>query len=228
MTKAKATESKREIAWGRFLLVFFIAAWMFVLGVLVGRQNAPVHFDTQALQKELAGLRDAMLRKERVAVEKAIQGKDRKAPLEFYEALKKDEPDTAVQVQAATTGSSTRTKAAAARKPPHKQRTAIMGKTASVKAKPKDVIRPGAKPAAARTSGKLTIQVASLRDASAAERIVADLKKKGYPADLSRIVIPDQGLWFRVQVGSYQTPQQAARVMDRLAKDWQKAILVTK
>ena len=71
---------------------------MFVLGVLVGRQNAPVHFDTQALQKELAGLRDAMLRKERVAVEKAIQGKDRKAPLEFYEALKKDGLDTAVQI----------------------------------------------------------------------------------------------------------------------------------
>jgi len=36
---------------------------MFILGVLVGRGTAPVQFDTQALQKELATLRDAMMKK---------------------------------------------------------------------------------------------------------------------------------------------------------------------
>ena len=98
MTKGKATESKHRIAWGLYLLVFFVAAWMFVLGVLVGRGTAPVHFDTRALQKELAALRDAMIRKERQAVEKAVRGEDDKASLEFYEALKTDEPDTRVDI----------------------------------------------------------------------------------------------------------------------------------
>ena len=83
MTKGKATASKRRIAWGRYLLVFFVAAWMFVLGVLVGRGTAPVHFDTQALQEELAALRDAMMKKEREAVEKAIRGKMKKRPWNF-------------------------------------------------------------------------------------------------------------------------------------------------
>jgi hypothetical protein len=56
---------------------------MFVLGVMVGRGTAPVHFDTQALQEELAALRDAMMKKEREAVEKAIRGEDEKAPWSF-------------------------------------------------------------------------------------------------------------------------------------------------
>jgi hypothetical protein len=98
VTECKGSVPKRPIAWGRYLLVFFVAAWMFILGVLVGRGTAPVQFDTQALQKELAALRDAMMKKERDALEKAIRGEDKKAPLEFYEALKKDDPDTTVEL----------------------------------------------------------------------------------------------------------------------------------
>ena len=56
---------------------------MFVLGVLVGRGTAPVHFDTQALQEELAALRDAMMKKEREAVEKAINKKGTKEAVTF-------------------------------------------------------------------------------------------------------------------------------------------------
>jgi hypothetical protein len=100
VTECKDSVPKRPIAWGRYLLVFFVAAWMFILGVLVGRGTAPVQFDTQALQKELAALRDAMMKKERDALEKAIRGEDKKAPLEFYEALKKDDPDTTVELPA--------------------------------------------------------------------------------------------------------------------------------
>ena len=125
MTEGKTTKSTGRIAWWRYLLVFFVAAWMFVLGVLVGRGTAPVHFDTQALQKELVVLRDAMLKKERESVEKAIRGEDQKAPLEFYEALKKDEPDTAVQIPvdpATTGGPSTRADPTDAIPPPHKLR----------------------------------------------------------------------------------------------------------
>jgi cell division protein FtsN len=215
VTKGKSTESKRRIAWGPYLLVFFVAAWMFVLGVLVGRGTAPVHFDTQALQKELVALRDGMLKKERVALEKAIGGEDKKVPLEFYEALKKDEPDTAVQLPPAP---------APKGGPPHKPRSAMMAKKTKVSGKP----TVGTTPPAAATTGSLTIQVASMKDATAAERIVANLKKDGYPAYLSRIVIADKGLWFRVRVGSYKDRHQAAADMDRLARAQRKPILVKK
>jgi len=219
------------MAWGRYLLVFFVAAWMFVLGVLVGRGTAPVHFDIQALQKELAGLRDAMIKKERETVEKAIRGKDPKGALEFYEALKKDGPDTAIQIPAArasTGGPSAPAKTAEAVKPSHKSRPAIMAKKTTIPNKPTVGTTSSTTPVAAGTTGNLTIQVASLKDATAAQRIVANLKKDGYPAYLSRIYIPDNGLWFRVRVGSYKDRKKAAADMDRLTREHRKPILMKK
>ena len=207
MTKGKATVAKPRIAWGRYLLLFFVAAWMFILGVLVGRGTAPVHFDTQALQKELADLRDAMMQKERESVEKAIRGETEKAPLEFYEALKTDEPDTAVQIPV----------------PQEPKGETTAPATAAVK--PASAPRPVPQQPAPPT-GMLTIQVASMKDGAAADRIVANLKKEGYPAYLSRIVIPDKGLWFRVRVGRYQNREQAAADMGRLTRNKKNPILV--
>lgn len=228
MTKGKATVAKPRIAWGRYLLLFFVAAWMFILGVLVGRGTAPVHFDTQALQKELADLRDAMMQKERESVEKAIRGETEKAPLEFYEALKTDEPDTAVQIPVPQEPKGETTAPAsviAAENPRHKARATVMAKPATAAVKPASAPRPVPQQPAPPT-GMLTIQVASMKDGAAADRIVANLKKEGYPAYLSRIVIPDKGLWFRVRVGRYQNREQAAADMGRLTRNKRKPILV--
>lgn len=231
MTEGKGTEPKRRMAWGRYLLVFFVAAWMFVLGVLVGRGTAPVHFDTRALQKELAAMRDAMMKKDRELLEKAIRGEDQKAPLEFYEALKKDGPDTAMPIEVGKTTTKEAVKpegAPEADKITHKSRSAVMAKKNTSTAKPKVVRPPSATPAADATSGNLTLQVAALKDATAAGRIVANLKKDGYSAYLSRIVIPGKGLWFRVRVGSYTGREQAAADMARLVSDQRMPILVKK
>ena len=62
-----------------------------------------------------------------------------------------------------------------------------------------------------------------MKDGAAAERIVANLKKEGYPAYLSRIVIADKGLWFRVRVGRYTDREQAAADMNRLTRNQKNA-----
>jgi cell division septation protein DedD len=67
-----------------------------------------------------------------------------------------------------------------------------------------------------------------LKDGGEAGRIVANLKNEGYSAYLSRIVLPEKGLWFRVRVGSYVDEKQAASDMERLAKDQKKPILLSK
>lgn len=227
MTEKTPAVSKIRFTWGRFLLIFFVAAWMFILGVLVGRGTAPVHFDTRALQKELIAMRDAMIRKEREAVEKAIRGEDQRVPLDFYEALKEDGPDAAIQmseVQAGTSGPVS----GGADGPPRKSRPAVMAKKAKAVNKPASSDVPAASRAPDADVGGLTIQIASLKDAAAAERIVANLTKEGYAAYLSRIVIPGQGLWFRVRVGSYEDREKALRDMDRLTRDREKPILVKK
>jgi cell division septation protein DedD len=65
-----------------------------------------------------------------------------------------------------------------------------------------------------------------MKDGTAAERIVANLKKEGYPAYLSRKVIPGKGLWFRVRVGHYESREQSAADMNRLKRSQKKPILV--
>lgn len=228
MTKGKATESKRRIAWGRYLLLCFIAVWMFVLGVLVGRGTAPVHFDTQALQQELVALRDAMMHKEREAVERAIRGEDEQEPLEFYEALKMAAPDTAVDIPAApatTDEAPVSEKTTETETRHHKTRATILAKQATVTLKAASTPPPAPR-APVPVSGQLTIQLASMKDGTAAERFVAKLKKDGYPAYLSRIVIPDKGLWFRVRVGRYKNREQAVPDLERLIQSHKKPILV--
>ena len=101
-----------------------------------------------------------------------------------------------------------------------------MAKKTNVPDKPTVGTTPSVLPASIENNGKLTIQVASLKDGTAAERIVANLKKEGYPAYLSRIVIPDKGLWFRVRVGRYTDREQATADMDRLTQAQRKPILV--
>jgi len=43
--------TRRKIA-GWALLIFFLCAWMFILGLLVGRGTAPVKFDIAAIEKK--------------------------------------------------------------------------------------------------------------------------------------------------------------------------------
>lgn len=95
---------------------------------------------------------------------------------------------------------------------------------AATQAKPAS---PSPPPAAIPDTGTLTIQVAATKDADAAERIIANLRKEGYPAYLSRIVVPGKGLWFRIRVGSYQTREQAADDIARLIQAKQTPMLVT-
>ena len=44
--------TRRKIA-GWVFVVFFLCAWMFVLGILVGRGTAPVKFDIAAIEKKI-------------------------------------------------------------------------------------------------------------------------------------------------------------------------------
>jgi len=57
---------KEPSVW--IFLIIFVSAWMFVLGVLVGRDTVPVKFDIEKLQKELVALKEAVIRKEQKTV----------------------------------------------------------------------------------------------------------------------------------------------------------------
>ncbi|NNK84590.1 MAG: SPOR domain-containing protein [Desulfobacterales bacterium] len=74
----------------------------------------------------------------------------------------------------------------------------------------------------------LTIQTASLKDSHDADRMVAELKKKGYDAYKVMGVVPDQGIWFRVRIGYYENSTEAADTIERLKKEGLDAFLVNR
>ena len=69
--------SRRAIA-GWLVAVFFVSAWMFGIGVLVGRGTSPLKIDINELQKKLQIARNELKKKEQMqSPEKSDPGKDK-------------------------------------------------------------------------------------------------------------------------------------------------------
>ena len=60
--KKPSSSTRRRVTAGWVVAVFFIAAWMFGMGVMVGRETAPVRFDLDQLKKTLESLQRALPR----------------------------------------------------------------------------------------------------------------------------------------------------------------------
>jgi len=205
------------------LIVLFVAAWMFVLGIYVGRKTVPVAFDIDKLQKELAGLKQADIEKQRRHAKIDSDAANGKINFDYYDKLKdskninkrkpapvkpktKPLPEKTIKI---TNKKVVKTKTAKTSKMPQKEK----------------VIKPERKKKGEKT---LTIQTASLKDSNDADRMVAELKKKGYEAYKAMAVVPDKGIWFRVKVGYYENSAEAADTLKRLKKDGLNAFLVNR
>jgi DedD protein len=232
--------SRQKLA-GWFFLIFFLCAWMFILGILVGRGTAPVKFDIAALEKKLeASTEDPPGRQAKMPAQKdAVTVKD-KTKLDFYEALKENREDTkdsvlhkpkVVERKVEETVEKTVPqkprpgKTESQNKVPQESKTAaVPQKNESKQAKEKDA-------AVAKTNAAgpiYTIQAASYKDAKDADRLAQKLKKAGYPAYRAIGKIPGKGIWFRVRIGEYRSKSEAQRIMNKLKKDGLKSILVMK
>ncbi len=222
----KAEKTARKSAAIRFGILFFVSAWMFVLGVLVGRGTAPVHFDIESLQKELAALKQAVEQKEQAWYKDRFGASQGSPGFEFHEALKKNTPESKSDLEF---GGPEKPASISKRFPVPERK-----KPAETRPEPADV-KPAA-PAAdpppvpdpADAEGSLTIQVAALKDAKAADNQVADLIRRGYPAYRSVATIAGQGTWYRVRVGSFKDKTTAVRMLERLQKDNLKGFIVNK
>ena len=82
---------KRPSTW--IFLIIFVSAWMFVLGIFVGRGTAPVKFDIKKLQKELVVLKEAVVKKEQKLFKIDSDVVKNKTDFGFYEALKENQKD---------------------------------------------------------------------------------------------------------------------------------------
>ena len=201
----------------RICLLFFVSAWMFVLGIFVGRGTAPVKFDIEKLQKELAALKETMVKKELRRYNIDTDAHQNKTKMEFYETLKgsQDEDKLKAEVfEKKTTPTPEKTVSPPLKPDSYAKIGAVKKKTIPDLNKNLDAKKP------------FTIQVASLKDAKVADKMVATLKKKGYPAYRSIGKIPGRGIWFRVRVGAFKNKAEAAATFNRLKKDKFDGIVV--
>lgn len=216
--------------WG-FML--FVATWMFVLGIIVGRYATPVDFDPKRIEKELAELRAAEIQKEKERLKaeaKALYDMD----LEFYEDLKN--PGRALGLPAAdpvveSPPSSPEIKRAQSTKhnaPARQDRRVVSPASPKTQAsattpkpsrpKPSVPKPPAPAPAVpANQTGRYAIQVASFAAAPDADRMVAKLKGQGY-AGVYRTEdkVAGIGIRYRVRVGQFKNSTSARGVLTRL------------
>lgn len=212
----KVLTRKAIIGW---LVVIFVACgWMFALGVLVGRDQAPIKYDINAIGKQLSKLKQRDSVTDSGAANKKSGGPKDKNQLDFYEALPENREDTRIPKIP---------------KPAPEEPTAPakMAKPSQAPAGEKQAQRENTSPqpkVAAVESGRYTIQASSVKNRPDADRLLSKLIKRGYPAYLLTSQIEGKGTWHRVRIGSYPTKDAAKRVLDELRQAGMKPILVLK
>ena len=219
-TPQKKISPKKQTRKGLILwigLTLFVSAWMFVLGILVGREMVPVKFDIEKLQNELATLKEAVIKKELDQYKIESNTDESKTKMGFYETLKKTGDETRLKNDIISRQKESEPKKTASlqKKKMPTQETVRVPKVKSLDSKK-----------ASQNNNKFTIQVASLKDSKIADKLVGRLKKGGYSAYRSIGKIPGKGIWYRVRVGSFNSRSEAGPTLNRLKKEKIDAIVV--
>ncbi len=217
--KRKSSPSRKGLAiW--ICLIFFVSVWMFILGILVGRGTAPVRFDIEELQNELAALKEAVVKKELERFKIDSNSADNKTEMNFYEELKVTRDEDSLDID------TSEQKAEPLPENTVSESKKIGPSEEALSVKSHQESEPATISKTDKINKNLTIQVASFKDPNVADKMVAELKKKGYPAYRSIGKIPGRGIWFRVRIGYFSSKSQAGSMLKMLKKDRMKPILV--
>jgi cell division septation protein DedD len=212
---SKTTSRRAKAGW--VVAVFFIAAWMFGMGVMVGRETAPVRFDLDQLKKTL----ESLLRAPRAPQKNAppvesTEMKD-KTKLDFYEVLPKNREDADVNLPKPPSPGPASVKA----EPPSPK----FAETPAQARADKPPTVPAAPPApktekpAPAPGQAFTVQVSAVKSEEEARRTVDRLRQRGYAAHVEATAMPDKSTWYRVRMGEFPTKESARGTVDRLQKD---------
>jgi cell division protein FtsN len=173
---------------------------MFILGLLVGRGTAPIRFDIQRLQEELAALKAATIEETTRRYQVAFQELDREMDLGFHEALKDEETNLSQDLLPASGSQAAETTVEV-------QETDVPKKTKDSNFK---------KPEARNPPPSWAIQVAATQDQSKGDQLTAQLEQMGFEAYIVQAAIPGKGTWYRIRVGDYPSREAAEADLDRL------------
>jgi len=78
------------------------------------------------------------------------------------------------------------------------------------------------------SSGGYTIQVFSFKSRDISERMVAQLKDKGYPAYQSTTYLGSNGIYYRVRIGHFKNRSDAAQILENVLTRENKDAFITR
>ena len=226
MAKKEKTSSKKKKSSTQWTLkgltlwiclTFFACAWMFVLGIFVGRGTVPVRFDIEKLENELAALKEAVIKKEFDRYKLDSPSEDNKTHMEFYDALK----NTGGEEKLKTDTLQNKPKPLRKQSVSKAKKTLVSKKSATTRKKKTATVKKSTE-----ENKNFTIQVASYKNSKIADNMVAKFKKGGYPAYKSIGKIPGKGIVYRVRIGYFKDRAEAGSTFNRLKKENIKAIIV--
>ena len=207
--KQNATSRTRKETVLKVFISTLICLWMFILGILVGRGTAPIRFDVQRLQEELATLKAAAVKQTTQRYTIAFQELDKQVDLGFHEALKNPKEDFASS--ALSLSASVDSKATGKTDPHPKETTDNVAKKAKTagfqKNPPADTPKPW------------VIQVAATQEKTYGTQVMENLKKLGFRAYLTEASVPGKGTWYRIRVGGYASQAEAGGDLERLKRE---------
>jgi cell division septation protein DedD len=190
----------------KYGLYFFVCAWMFLLGLLVGRGTVPVRFNANTLELELKTLKEEARKKEKENFKIITENLSDKSDLLYPEELK----DTQYALK-------TRTEEPNPANQTQKEKT--VPEKAALVTKEDDPTSPDNSVETIENTKKVSIQIASFRKPEDADRMVEQLKSRGYDAYKATAEIPGSGLWHRVRIGAFNRRIDAKEIMERLKKE---------
>lgn len=217
--KKPGSQRKSTVIW--FCVLFFVSLWMFVLGIYVGRGTAPVHFDIQKLQNELSKLKEAILEQEKNRFKIESRTLNKEPMVEFYDALKENQKEEKQKPSVKSPRPAPETAVAVKKSEPEaplKKDDAESGKAGEAP-KPSETIQ-------LRADRPYTIQVAAVKEAKEAGKMVERLQVMGFPAYKEFAQISGKGGWYRIRIGSFKNHEEAMDMMDRLKRENFRPILV--
>jgi cell division septation protein DedD len=216
-----------------FWVVFFVSAWMFFLGVVVGRGTSPVNFDINELEKQIAALKKAALQSEEMRIQKANPvSPDVQSELGFYEALKMleqndlmglAEPKSTVAIKPEPL-----VKSESAVKPTSPKIVAKTEKTPEFKKSEVKATPPVSENnnTVEKTDKHYSIQVASLKDSIEADRLVEIFRRRGYPAYRASAEVRNTGVWHRVRIGPFTKQSEALQILGPVSRESKGALII--
>jgi cell division septation protein DedD len=232
-SKTPSVGPKRLVV--RACLLALFGGWFFLLGVLVGRGLVPLPFEPDHLETELA---TQLAEETALAQARLRQGAQEGLPEEPLRIQDLREPQVDTRVRARPGASLTGPDGVPLKKrgvPPKKRPLgAVQPPTAAAAAAGKTPKRdaaggPGGDRVAAALVGmkaKFTLQVASVRQQAAADRIVKTLQKAGHPAYQTASRPGKNGVWYRVRVGAYETRKAAEAALGKFKESRYKPIII--